>query len=67
MNAVVELLIEACDLVIVELLIRGPGWLVVRLFRRSSEIDFDGYLVFFTGLGFWMFLVAFSWGIRVLF
>lgn len=44
---------EAFIEIVLEILIRGPGYLIVRSLRAGKEIDHDDAAVFFVGLIFW--------------
>ncbi len=67
MDEVFGFLARAIAELVIEILIRGPGWMIVRLFREPEAIDADGLLVLVVGILFWV-AVAFSiWGISFLF
>jgi len=40
--------------IILELLIKGPGYLINKAFARKKDIDPDGFLVLLTGIIFWV-------------
>lgn len=47
--------------IILEVLIKGPGYIIVRMFTSPSkkDIDTDGVLVLFSGVIFWV-IIGFS-------
>lgn len=45
--------------VILEFLIRGPGYLLCKLFKK--DIDPDGGLVVFVGIAFWVVISVCAW------
>jgi len=66
MNEVFEIVIRALAELMFGLLIRGPGWMIVRRFRQSDDVNADGCFVFLVGLLFWIVLGALIGGITLL-
>ena len=49
--------------IIVELLIKGPGYLIVRIWHSNKEADPDGCLVTLIGLAFWGVIIGSGWAL----
>ena len=62
MNELVELALS----LLIEFVIKLPGYLIVRCFRRPGTFDPDGLLVVILGTFFWIVIALMVWGIVVL-
>lgn len=51
--------------IVIELLIRGPGYLILRLFGSHSQTEPDGCLVFIVGCLFWGMVALLVWSITL--
>ncbi len=49
MEDIVEAIFRGLFEIVVEVLIRGPGYLILKLFGSRSQVEPDGCLVFFIG------------------
>lgn len=52
---------------IFEFLVGGPGYLILRVFRKPEDINPDGLLVLLVGLFFWVAVAFAILGISFLF
>ena len=55
-GAALRLIAQIFFEIVLEIIVRGPGYLICRLFKR--DIDPDGGWVFISGIVFWVALVA---------
>ncbi len=58
MEDIVEAIFRGLFEIVVEVLIRGPGYLILKLFGSRSQVDPDGCLVFIIGCLFWVMVVG---------
>lgn len=50
---IVSSVLEALFSIVFEILIKGPGYLLLRLFQPAEGVEPDGCLVVMIGLAFW--------------
>lgn len=53
MQEIVELFLCGFWELVAEIVIKGPGYLIVRIIRPQDRTDPDGCLVMISGLAFW--------------
>lgn len=63
MGDIVEALLRAVLEVILELAIKGPGFLIVKWIRPASKASPNGCLVPIVGFTFWLLLGLGVWGL----
>ena len=44
--------------IVLEILIKGPGYVIVRAFRRRESVDPDSAVVILVGILFWVVLIV---------
>jgi len=57
-SEVLEWLLKGIAQLLIETMIQGTGWLILRPFYQPEEIKPDGCLVTVTGLLFWILVVT---------
>lgn len=63
MDDIFEAILRGLFEIVIEVLIKGPGYLILRLMGSRSGADPDGCLVFVVGCLFWMMLIFLVWSI----
>lgn len=43
---------------VVELVIKAPGWVIVRAIKRHDRFEPDGFLTLIVGLAFWALIIS---------
>lgn len=61
MQEIVELILHAVSELVIEFLIKGPGYVIVKIIRPGDRTDPDGCLVSVLGLMFWLVIGVASW------
>lgn len=59
LEAIFEFILQ----IVVEILLRGPGYLLLRWLKPSEQHDPDGCLVFILGVCFWSIVGLVVWGL----
>ena len=51
-----EVIIRVVGEILLEIIVKGPGYVIVRLFNppKSGEVDPDGALAIAVGIAFWV-------------
>ena len=62
MSEIFEALLRALFELIFEILVKGPGWLIVRLCPFEKPPNPDGCLVISIGLAWWTVVGLLIWG-----
>jgi hypothetical protein len=60
-TAVLEVLARILFDVVFATLVRGPGFVIVKVVTRSEKVDPDGIAAFIAGVAFWGVLAAGGW------
>ena len=58
MQDIFEVIARVLVEIVVELLLKGPGYLIVKSFRSETDADPDGCLVFVVGILFWCVVIT---------
>jgi hypothetical protein len=58
LGSVVRLIAEVFVLVVIEVMIKRPGYLICRMFWRADEVDPKDFKVLVVGLLFWLAIIA---------
>lgn len=63
MEDLVEAILRGIFEIVIEVLIKGPGYLILKLFGSRSQTDPDGCLVFAVGCLFWLIVALVAWAV----
>jgi hypothetical protein len=54
---------EIVGQVVGEILIKGPGYFIVRRIKGSDDFNPDGFVVLLAGIAFWVLIMAAGYGV----
>jgi hypothetical protein len=63
MQEIAEAILRVVGELVIEVIIKGPGYLIVRISRPKDKTDPDGCLVTLVGLAFWCAVCILGWAV----